>query len=225
MCKHEVTAGDARALRVRPSAPHGLHLRPCHGCGNECPCLRPCPDRYPLALPLPTTKPPCTPCSIHAALQLLRVVVHGRVLPVPRVQPGAAAALQPCLCLCHARSCCRWWHARCPCPCLAYMQLLLACACCLQPCHSLWHTQNGCLSAVARGLALPVLVALRGIAPGEELLRDYSTGRPGGGMWPLPALASAWEHFWRRDSDRTAAGQAGHSPALLSEPKCSLTLT
>ncbi len=43
---------------------------------------------------------------------------------------------------------------------------------------------------VARGLVLPVLVALRDIAAGEELLRDY-----GAAWWRQEDFAEAWAHF------------------------------
>ncbi len=43
---------------------------------------------------------------------------------------------------------------------------------------------------VARGLVLPVLVALRDIAPGEQLLRDY-----GADWWREGHFVDAWMYF------------------------------
>ncbi len=43
---------------------------------------------------------------------------------------------------------------------------------------------------VARGLVLPVLVAVRDIKPGEELLRDY-----GEAWWRQGDFARAWKFF------------------------------
>ncbi len=45
---------------------------------------------------------------------------------------------------------------------------------------------------VARGLVLPVLVAVRDIQPGEELLRDY-----GADWWRQEEFARAWWYLER----------------------------
>ncbi len=45
---------------------------------------------------------------------------------------------------------------------------------------------------VARGLVLPVLVALRDITPGEQLLRDY-----GAAWWREQRFTEAWGYLRR----------------------------
>ncbi len=59
---------------------------------------------------------------------------------------------------------------------------------------------------VARGLVLPVLVAVRDIQPGEELLRDY-----GAEWWREKGFVRAWRYLTgsRRFDDRTMEGLLG----------------
>ncbi len=64
---------------------------------------------------------------------------------------------------------------------------------------------------VVRGLVLPVLVALRDIEPGEELLRDY-----GADWWRQEEFATAWwyleECLGKEQLKQLLVGEAADAP-------------